>query len=60
MTETLNRLVHILSSGGIANAEREATQILSTAQSCGASAEQALAMAERRIAGTPLPYLTGH
>jgi release factor glutamine methyltransferase len=60
VTETLNRLVQILSSGGIADAEREATEILNTAQSRGVSAEQAFAMAKQRIAGTPLAYLTGH
>lgn len=61
MTAITHELIELLASGGVADAEHEATVIWSAAtrEGNGDPGQTARAMAARRVAGTPLAYLTG-
>jgi release factor glutamine methyltransferase len=61
MTTITRQLIDILASGGIADAEDEATQIWSAVSQAESSdpGQMARSMAERRASGAPLAYLTG-
>lgn len=62
MNTLLDEVTAVLDRGGIANARGEAARIIETAQSSTQAdhAVDARAMAERRAAGAPLAYVTGH
>jgi release factor glutamine methyltransferase len=62
MNTLLDEITNLLRSGDIANATTEATRILQAAKAVSSTDQEnvARAMAQRRAAGAPLAYVTGH